>query len=334
MGLVLEEEQPVFILPVYVDLHLDGAGVDLLRLVKVGEDAVRFELFGADDGDIHQGHRFAPAGIELGTDAAVFVVGRLDRRVLDFDPVDDGAEGGVAAVVGPVGVDQPDFGDGGVTVLHHLEIGLAEGDVVKVHREAVVDDKAGQLFLRQAGKAVEGLDGGGDVVAGGKGRKLLEGSFPRFDRVDEGVLDGGKLLVRNLPFDQVDAGAADLRPVALGHDLDALFAGIRPLVKLAGEVFDSEQPLIGGEGGEFGGGEVDRRFREDGPGSGLEGCLVDPFDIVAVEEADLFDLDAEGFDVAADAVRFDGKRRLLFDIDSENSHFVNSFLLRVHLNIP
>ena len=48
MGLVLKEEQPVLVLAVDIDLHLDGAGVDLLGLVETGEDAVLLEPLRAD----------------------------------------------------------------------------------------------------------------------------------------------------------------------------------------------------------------------------------------------------------------------------------------------
>src|SRR5699024_7690194 len=54
VGLVLEQEQPVLILAVHIALDLDGAGVDLVALVQVLQDAALFEGFGADGGHIHQ----------------------------------------------------------------------------------------------------------------------------------------------------------------------------------------------------------------------------------------------------------------------------------------
>ena len=57
---------------------------------------------------------------------------------------------------------------------------------------------------------------------------------------------------------------------------------------------------------------------------------VDSFDIIAVEKANAFYLDAEGGNVVADTIRFNGKFRFLFDIDSENSHFFKSFPFVVH----
>ena len=67
----------------------------------------------------------------------IAVKGGLDHLVVDLDIVQDGAEGGVAAVVGPVGVDHADLGDGGIAVLA-FEVVLAEDDVGMVHGQALV----------------------------------------------------------------------------------------------------------------------------------------------------------------------------------------------------
>ncbi len=56
--------------------------------------------------------------------------------VVEGDLLDFGEEGGVAAVVGPVGVQHPDFGDAGVAVFLVAEIGLAEGDIRGGHGKA------------------------------------------------------------------------------------------------------------------------------------------------------------------------------------------------------
>ena len=40
-------------------------------------------------------------------------IGLTDGRVFHFNFINDGAEGGMTAVVRPVGIDQANFGDGG-----------------------------------------------------------------------------------------------------------------------------------------------------------------------------------------------------------------------------
>ena len=48
VSLVLEKEQPVFVIAVDVDGDLDGAGVDLFGLVEVLEQPLHLEVLGAD----------------------------------------------------------------------------------------------------------------------------------------------------------------------------------------------------------------------------------------------------------------------------------------------
>ena len=50
VSLVLEQEQPVLILAVDVTLDLDGAGVDLLRLVQILQDTLLLQLLGTNGG--------------------------------------------------------------------------------------------------------------------------------------------------------------------------------------------------------------------------------------------------------------------------------------------
>ena len=85
----------------------------------------------------------------LGAQCHVAVKGGLDQLVVDLHVVQDGAEGGVAAVVGPVGVDHADLGDGGVAVLA-LEVVLAELDVGMVHGQALLVAEGFQALRRPA----------------------------------------------------------------------------------------------------------------------------------------------------------------------------------------
>ena len=80
----------------------------------------------------------------------VAVKGFLHHGVVDLHVVQNGAEGGVAAVVGPVGVDHLDLGDGGVPLLR-AEILLAELDVAQVHGEALLVDELFQALFVQLG---------------------------------------------------------------------------------------------------------------------------------------------------------------------------------------
>ena len=74
--------------------------------------------------------------------------------VVDLHIVQNGAERGVAAVVGPVGVDHLDLGDGGVPLLG-AEILLAELDVAQIHGEALLVDELFQALFLQLVEALQ-----------------------------------------------------------------------------------------------------------------------------------------------------------------------------------
>ena len=133
VGFVFEHQQPIFLAAVvhgHLDLH--RAGVDFFAFVLVGELAFRLELTCADGSQIHQGHGLVfPAQLFAGVE--VIFISLLNGGLFDLYVVDVGREGGVAAVVGPIGVDHPDFGDGGVPLLFLGKVLLAEQNVVQIH---------------------------------------------------------------------------------------------------------------------------------------------------------------------------------------------------------
>ena len=131
MGLVLEQEQPVLILAVHIALDLDRAGVDLVRLIQVGEDAALFQCLGANGGQVHHAAGLLGAA-QLLPQCHIALKGSLHYFVIDLHIGEDGAKGGMTAVIGPVGIDHLDLGDGGVTLLG-AEVLLAELDIPQIH---------------------------------------------------------------------------------------------------------------------------------------------------------------------------------------------------------
>ena len=162
-GLVLEEEEPVLVGAVDVHLDLHGAGVDLLGLVQVLEDALGLEVLGADGAHVHKADGLAVAA-QLVAHLEVAVKRGRDHLVVNLHVLQGGAEGGVAAVVRPVGVDDADLGDGGDALLAG-KVALAELDVGQVHGQAAVGYELGQLLVREVKEALELFHGlGGGVV--------------------------------------------------------------------------------------------------------------------------------------------------------------------------
>jgi len=203
------------------------------------------------------------------------------------------AEGGVAAVVRPVGVDHLYLGDRGDAALAG-EVLLAELDVGEVHGQAALVDEGLELRLRKLEEAVEDLDrfGLGDV--GLEGLLGLERGLARLDRVDDVVLHGVHVGGRKLALEHVDLGGAHSGALALADELDALARGVGALVELAGEELDREDRGAVGDGGHLRGGVVRLRLREYRGHAGREELLVDALDVVAVDDAQVGDaVDAE-----------------------------------------
>ena len=131
--LVFEHQQPVLLLAVHLGGNVDRAGVDLLALVELGEKAAFLERLGADGRDVHE--RLGALGglleaVDLLARGEVAVIRILDGGILDADLVQMRRERRVAAVIGPVGVDDAHLGHGGVAVLFVAEIGLQGLEVV------------------------------------------------------------------------------------------------------------------------------------------------------------------------------------------------------------
>ncbi|VWL96079.1 Uncharacterised protein [Collinsella intestinalis] len=292
VGLVLEEEQPVLVLAVDVDGHLDGAGVDLLGLIEVGEDPLLLKPLGADGAHVHEADGLLVAA-ELVAHLHVTVEGGLDGGVVDLDVLEVGAEGGVAAVVGPVGVDHANLGDGGVAVLI-LEVLLAERDVGLVHGKTALGNEGGEGGLVHLAEAVDDLDrlGVGNLL--GEGLGALELGEAGLDRVHHVALDSVEVLGGKIAGEQVDLCGANGGALALGDQLHALGGGGGALVELAGQRLDGEDGRAGLLG-ELVIGEVDLRLGEHGGHAGAEQLLVDALDVIAVDDAQARErLDAQG----------------------------------------
>ena len=322
VGLVLKQEQPVLVLAVDIDLHLDGAGVDLLGLVDIGHDAGLLKVLGADGAHVHEADGLGVAA-EFVAHLHVAVEGLLHHGVVDRHVVQDGAEGGVAAVVGPVGVDHADLGDGGVAVLI-AEVLLAEGDVCLVHGKAAIGDKGGKAGLVELAEAVEHLDGLGLGSLHVQRLGQVERGDARLDGVHHVVLDGLDGGLVQVARDHIDLGGAHGGALALADELHALAGGVGALVKLARQEFDGKDGAIAC--GEFVVGHIDLGLAKDGRHAGAEKLLVDALDVVAVDDPQGLDaLNAEDLgQLALELLSLDVEPGFLLHVDTRDHWFLPS----------
>ena len=229
---------------------MDGAGVDLLALVQLRQEAPLFQGLGADGGDVHQ--RPGPPGglllpVYLHPGGQIPLIGGPDVGVLDHRVVDVGGKGGVAAVVGPVGVHHPDLRDRGVPALRVPEIGLEEFEIVQIHGQTHLLPEGGEGVLFHGRKALYGLDIRRDGVLYPQGLRLLQSGLPALHRVDDIALDRLHVGGRDRPVEGVHPGGAHRGPVPGTQHLETLGRGVRPLVELPGQGLHGEHRVRAGQ---------------------------------------------------------------------------------------
>ena len=234
VGLVLEQQQPGLGLPVHGHIHLHRAGVDLLALVQLLQLTPLPQHLSRHGGQIHEAQgpvlptQFLP-GVQIP------LPGAFQQLIREGDLVDLRQEGGMPAMIAPVGIQHADLGDGGLPALLP-EIPLAEGDVVRIHGQAVVGDELRQPRLIQGAEARQGGHVRGNGVFRLQGFRPLQRSLPGFHRVDHIPADRRDFISRQIPVQQVYLRAADQGALPLAEDLDALGRGVRPLVELPRQV--------------------------------------------------------------------------------------------------
>ena len=144
------------------------------------------------------------------------------------------------AVVGPVGIENADFGDCGVPVFLVPEVVSNEKEVLECHRQRQRLIEVFKRIVRFGNEMVKSLDVGGLGIVLRQALRLFFGGLPGIDRVDAVGLDGGKFGIGDFPVDHIGRGRTDDRLLIFLQKLHALNGGIRPLVELAGQKLDRE----------------------------------------------------------------------------------------------
>ena len=282
MGLVLELEEPLLRLPVHVHIDKDAAGIVLLAHLQVVQLALLAEPAGADGREFHQAAGLVAAAeirphlLEEREGGFQF---RLHERLVHGDLLQHGSEGGVTAMVAPVGVQDAEFRLGrvpsfGLEVFHHFP------EVVRVHRQPVALAEARVLVRGQVDEAREVLEGlhVGLLAEREDGKVLLAA----FHRVDEIVLDLRERLVRDRVLEDHQTGTLDLDVRFRVDQVDTVHGRGGPLVELAGNVFHGDVFLARER--EVVGDGVRHHFPEDAVAALLQQVVGKAEQVVHVDE--------------------------------------------------
>ena len=231
------------------------------------------------------------------------------------------------AVVAPVGINHADFGDRGITVFCVTEILLTECDVIEIHCQRIVIEERLSACLVECTEAVECFNGCGNGIVGIEGIYGIEGSLTALDRVNEIALEFFEFRIGNCAGDDIDAGVSDAAAFFSVENLDTLFTGIRSLVELTGEIFDSKNALLIGEQGQLFVDVIDCRLRKDGRDCAAKFFFGDMVGVVAVEHTNTNDIQPKCCtQVGEHGLCLHSKLGLFFCVDAINCH--NFFNLR------
>ena len=318
--LVLEHQQPILILTIDFSGNMDGAGVDLFAFVQLGQQAAFLQGLCTDGGNIHQ--RLGTLGsllfaVDLHTGSQIALVSIGNRGIVDLHIVNDGGKSGMTAVVRPVGVDHPDFGNGGIPVFLSCKIVLQELQVIQIHGKTQGIQKLRQSSFIHGDKAGNSRNALGQSVLYCQSFGHFQRSFPAFHRVNDMLLDGGDLIVRQCAFQHIDLGGADSGTVTLAQDLNTLGSGVCPLVELTGQRLYGEHDLACGH---FVGDGIHLRLRENRIDTIAKEGFINIFNIITVQYTNTFqtaDLQ-KILNFLQQAVSFVGLTRFLFNIYAVN----------------
>ena len=239
VGLVLEHQEPVLILTVHICVNVNGAGIDFLGLVQILEDAALFQGFGSQGAHVHEGDG-AGLGlftVDLLTALKIELVGLSYLFVLNVRLIDVGGEGGVAAMVRPVGVHHLQLGDGGIPMGLVLKVVLEEAQIIHIHGKTILVNERCKTLTVQGGKALQRGNLSGNLIGLLQTLRLLEAGLPALHGVDYIVPDLLKLFRGDGTIEGVDLGSRDQRTLTAGKDTNTLGTGIGPLVILTGQRF-------------------------------------------------------------------------------------------------
>ena len=280
---ILEQEQPVFLPALRLDLDLDGAGVDLFRLVQSVQLALLFEDLRRDRPDVHQSHRFF--ALDERSRIQITLIGRLQGLVRKLHVVDHGIKSRMSAVIGPIGIDHLDLGNGRIPVLAR-KISPAAPAVRKVHRQPARSDQVCKLRVAVSAKALDRLDCLRDLIVHCQRFRQLQRRFPRFHRIDHIFLYFFDLFRTQISIDGIDLCGTHGRTFPAGNDLDAFRRRRRALIELSRQIFHRKQHVCLRQ---CFADLIQLRFRKNRLDRVVKQRPIQALRVIAVQHADLLD---------------------------------------------
>ena len=338
MRFILEENKPFLghraVAVIHLHGHDDGAGVDFIGFLHILELSFFFQLAHSHESQIHKADELViPALKNLLPGIQIALVGAFHGRpviaLTEFHVLQLGGEGGMAAVIRPVGIQHADFRHGRISFFFPGKIVLDMLEILEGHCQAQRGIQSLQLLLGQILETVKNFHIRGFFKHGFQRFRLYHIRFPGIHRVDAVCLYSVKLVIRQLSGNQIGYRRPDDRLFLFVQKLHALQGRIRSLVKLSGQKFHGKNSSVLRNLNLFSVKNIYRRFGKH-RGAGLfKNLVADMLHIVADEHPHiLYFLQVQiVLQIAFQFLRFHGKRGFLLYIDT--SYISHEWLLQM-----
>ena len=232
-----------------------------------------------------------------------------------------GLESRVTAVVGPVGVQHPDFGHGRISLLAR-KVAANLQEVLIGHRETEGGIKFAELIFRHVNEALNGLHifRRGEVLAQGCG--LLFRALSGVHGINAEILDGREFPLAELAREHIGRRGANEHLRVLVNQTDALLRGVRALVELSRQKLGRKYRVAVLAGKCLLIQQIERRLGKNGAARLFVGAVLDILDIVAHQNAHA--LNAGNTEIGLNVLKkLSGAHcifRFLLYIDPSNAH--------------
>ena len=226
MSLVLEHNQPFLFLAIYISIYNNTAGINFFRLVKIIKLPLLSQGLHAHYSQVHQSYIPLLGAIDLGTVIEITIICALNNlrviALLNIHQVNSSSKCGMAAMVRPVSVYNPDFSNSRISSLGIPEICLAELQVFKAHSKTAELNKVFQHLIIPANKAMKNLHIWRSISLHIKACWLFESSLAAFNCIDVIGLNSSKSIIIYITYQNNYSGSSNIWTLLLGNQLNTL----------------------------------------------------------------------------------------------------------------
>ena len=338
VSFVFEHYKPFFGVAINFDGNNDGACIDFFGFVQVSKLAFFTQFFHTDYCDIHQGYRaFSIFTVNAIASCHVFIISFLYRFGVnagyDFYIFNLSHEGGVTAVVRPVGVKYANFSNGRFAVFF-IKVFLAPEQIFNAHCQAHFFTQSFCFFTSHGQETSDACNFSRFFASAFQSFRFAPFSFASFNRVDAVCFNFSNFIFAQFAFKNIYFSSCNHRTIFLGNQLNALFRKVFALVVLTGQQFHSKCVCASFQSKFFFQNFVNGRFRKNQFFCHCKFFVIQTHNIVTVHHTNVFQGSHAKIvaQVSQKTMCFNGKSIFLFHKNSSNHTHYTSLQVYFEVN--